>query len=118
MIQNTLSMTQNNLFVNQMTQNTLFTAFIATEEKSKHTRLENMILGQLKIGEHQAKCRALITDALLLNHVMQGASSLIYHALGKSVYSSALFQGVGCWAFHILGAGEQFIVMDSTLPQN
>ena len=55
-------------------------------------------------------------DALLLNLVMQGASSLIYHALGKSVYSSALFQGVG-WAFHILGAAEQFIVMDSTLPQ-
>ena len=54
-----------------------------------------MILGQLKIGEHQAKCRALVMDALLLNHVMQGASSLIYHALGKSVYSSALFQGVG-----------------------
>ena len=58
-------------------------------------RLENIILGQLKIGEHQAKCRALVMDALLLNHVMQGASSLIYHALGKSVYSSALFQGVG-----------------------
>ena len=76
-----------------------------------------MIQGQLKIGEHQAKCRALVMDALLLNHVMQGASSLIYHALGKSVYSSALFQGVG-WAFHILGAGEQFIVMDSTHSQN
>ena len=73
-----------------------------------------MILGQLKIGEHQAKCRTLVMDALLLNHVMQGASSLIYHALGMSVYSSALFQGVG-WAFHILGAAEQFIVMDSTL---
>ena len=90
---------------------------MATVKKSQHTHLKNMILGQLKMGEHQAKCRTLVMDALLLNHVMQGASSLIYHALGMSVYSSALFQGVG-WAFHILGAAEQFIVMDSTLSQN
>ena len=27
-------------------------------------RLENMILSQLKIGEHQAKCRALVTSYL------------------------------------------------------
>ena len=59
MTQNTLFMTQNTLIVNQMTQNTLFTAFIASVEKSKHARLENMILGQLKIGEHQVTCRAL-----------------------------------------------------------
>ena len=29
--------------------------FGAASEKSEHTRLENMILGQLKIGEHRAK---------------------------------------------------------------
>ena len=34
MIQNTAFVTQNTLFVNQMTQNTIFTAFIATVEKS------------------------------------------------------------------------------------
>ena len=33
MILNTLFMTQNTLFVNQMTQNTLFLAFMATVEK-------------------------------------------------------------------------------------
>ena len=41
----------NTLFVNQMIQ----TAFIATFKKSWH----NMILGQLKIGEHQATWRGL-----------------------------------------------------------
>ena len=29
-------------------------------------RLENMILGQLRMGEHQAKCRALNTDTAIL----------------------------------------------------
>ena len=39
-----------------MTQNT-FTAF---REKNHHARLDNVILGQLKMGEHQVKFRALI----------------------------------------------------------
>ena len=47
-------MTQNPLFVNQMTQTLFFTAFIDEVEKSWHKRLENMILSQLKIGKHQA----------------------------------------------------------------
>ena len=33
---------------------------MATVEKSCHTWLENTILGQLKVEEHQAKCRALL----------------------------------------------------------
>ena len=33
---------------------------MATVEKIITTRLENMILGQLEIGEHQAKCGALV----------------------------------------------------------
>ena len=37
-------MTQNTLFVNKMTK------------KNPQTCLENMILGQLKMGEHEAKC--------------------------------------------------------------
>ena len=48
-------MTQNTVFVSQITQNTPFPTFMATVEKSKHLCLENMILGQLKMGEHQAK---------------------------------------------------------------
>ena len=31
-----------------------------TVKKSYHTRLENLILGQLKIGKHQAKFKALL----------------------------------------------------------
>ena len=30
-------------------------------KKSEHTRLENMNLDQLKLGEHLAKCKALVT---------------------------------------------------------
>ena len=56
MIQNTQFMTQNTVFVSQITQNTPFTTFMATVDKSKHLCLENMLLGQLKMGEHQAKC--------------------------------------------------------------
>ena len=43
-----------------------FTAFMATVEKSYHTYLENMNLSQLKMEEHQAKCRVL---AVLLGGV-------------------------------------------------
>ena len=49
-------MTQNTVFVSQITQNTPFPTIMATVEKSKQLCLENMILGQLKIGKHQAKC--------------------------------------------------------------
>ena len=49
-------MTQNTVFVSQITQNTPFPTFMATVAKSKHLYLENMILGQLKVVEHQAKC--------------------------------------------------------------
>ena len=41
-----------------------FTAFLATTEKSPHMRLENMILGQLRMGEHEVKCRALTTQLI------------------------------------------------------
>ena len=44
--------------INQMTLS--FTAFMATVKKSAHTSLDNMILGQLKMGEHQAKYSALV----------------------------------------------------------
>ena len=55
MIHNTLFLTQNTLFVNQMTQDTLFYGIYG----DKQTSLENMTLGQLKMGENQAKSRAL-----------------------------------------------------------
>ena len=42
---------QNTLFVKKITQNTLFYGI--------YTRKENMILGRLKMGEHQAKYGAL-----------------------------------------------------------
>ena len=46
--------------VNQMAQNTLFLRNLSRHLKIiTNTLLVNMILGQLKIGEHQAKCRAL-----------------------------------------------------------
>ena len=46
------------LYLSTIPMTTLyFTAFIATVI---HTRLKIMILGQLKIGEHKAKCRALV----------------------------------------------------------
>ena len=36
-------------------------AFMSTvEKKTKHMRQENMIPGHLKMGEHQAKCGALL----------------------------------------------------------
>ena len=55
MIRNTLFVTQTTLFVNQMTQDTLFYDIYG----DGHTSLENMILGQFKMGENQAKCRTL-----------------------------------------------------------
>ena len=59
-IQNTLFVTQNTANVNQMTQNIQFYCIYGDGKKIiTCTRLENMILGQLKIGEDQAKCRAL-----------------------------------------------------------
>ena len=33
-------------------------------KKSPHMRLENMILGQLRMGEHEVKCRALTTQLI------------------------------------------------------
>ena len=49
------SMIKNTLF---MAQNTILQR-LSQQLKIITYSLENMILGQLKIGEHQAKCRAL-----------------------------------------------------------
>ena len=59
-----LFLTVNTLFVNQITQNTLFTAFMVTDTDSWHNHnLDNMILGQLKIGERQATFGGVLTIA-------------------------------------------------------
>ena len=60
MIQSTL-LWHKTLFSARWLKSLYLTAFIATFEKSWQTRLENMILGQLKIGERQANCRGLWT---------------------------------------------------------
>ena len=46
------------LFVNQNKKTLYFTAF-NTAVETFLTYLENMIQSQFKLGEHQAKCRAL-----------------------------------------------------------
>ena len=58
--QKAIFVTQNTLIFNPMTQTSNLMALMATAEKSCHTWLENTILGQLKVEEHQAKCRALL----------------------------------------------------------
>ena len=65
MVQSTLFVTENTLFVNQITQNTLFTAFMVTVTDSwQNHNLDNMmILGQLKIGENQANFGGVLTIA-------------------------------------------------------
>ena len=60
--QMTLFVIQNTLFVTQNTANVNIQFYCIYGDGKKiiaYTRLENMILGQLKIGEDQAKCRAL-----------------------------------------------------------
>ena len=52
--------TQNSLFVNHTTQKTILRHL----SRRSCTRLENMILGQLKIGERQAFCGGLSVIAL------------------------------------------------------
>ena len=58
---------------------------MATVEKTQHMRLENMILGQLKMGEHQAKYEALLQILPLLS------------GLGKS------FHGWTFWTLYFSG---------------
>ena len=58
----TLSMTQNTLFVNHMTQYSILRHLWLKE--SYPTRLENMILSQLRIGELQAICEGLAVEAM------------------------------------------------------
>ena len=54
MIRNTLFVAQNTLFVNQLTQNTLFYSIFGDNWKiNTYMRLENTILDQIKMGEHQ-----------------------------------------------------------------
>ena len=48
---NTLFVAHSTLFSHQMTQTLYFTAFMSTVKKKYHMRLENMLLGQLKMGE-------------------------------------------------------------------
>ena len=55
-------MTQNTLFVNQMTQHSILRHLWLKE--SYPTRLENMILSQLRIGELQAICEGLAVEAM------------------------------------------------------
>ena len=38
--------------------------FIAIVEKSQHMRLENILLGQLRMGEHQERYGALAYDQI------------------------------------------------------
>ena len=62
MVQSTLFVTENTLFVNQITQNTLLTAFMVTVTDGWQIHnLDNMILGQLKIGERQATFGGVLT---------------------------------------------------------
>ena len=58
--------TQNTLFGKHMTQNTLFYGFYVDGPKNHniHMQLENMILGQFKKGENQAKWRVLALKML------------------------------------------------------
>ena len=56
LIKNTLFVTQNTLFVNQMTKKNSILRHLWWRLKNQQTCLENMILGQLKMGEHEAKC--------------------------------------------------------------
>ena len=56
MIQNTLFVPQCTLFVNQITQNTIFYNLNVDGLKN-----QNMILDQLNMGEHLAKCKAQVT---------------------------------------------------------
>ena len=55
-------MTQNTPVVNQMTQHSILRHLWLKE--SYPTRLENMILSQLKIGELQAFCEGLAVEAM------------------------------------------------------
>ena len=57
MIQNTL-LRHKTLFSARWLETLYFTAYTATFEKLWHTRLENLILGQLKIGERQVNLEA------------------------------------------------------------
>ena len=70
-------MTQNTPFVNQMTQNTLFYGHKATVDKI--LTLENIIQGQLKLGEHQANCRAM--------GISQSIESFFYFLCVRCEYS-------------------------------
>ena len=45
---------KNSIYQPDNPKHTFFTAFFATVEKSLYARLENMNLGQIKIGEYQA----------------------------------------------------------------
>ena len=62
-------MTQNTLFGNQMTQTLYFTAFMTTVEKMVSYELGEHRVGQLKMGEHQTKCRALKSSIFKLDIV-------------------------------------------------
>ena len=69
-IQNTLIVNQITLFGNQMTQTLYFAAFMTTVEKMVSYVLgEHRVGRQLKMGEHQAKCRALKSSIVKLDLV-------------------------------------------------
>ena len=75
MVQSTLFVTENTLFVNQITQNTLFTAFMVTVTDGWQIHnLDNMILGQLKIGERQATAQWYV-------HIMNGETQNYIEAI-------------------------------------
>ena len=68
MISDTLFMIQNTLYVYHMASK--HTLFYGIYGDSWTTRLENMILGQLKIGERQAICRGLVSGHAVSQHIL------------------------------------------------
>ena len=66
MILNTLRTTQNMLFFFRLepddSKHSILPHLSRRLKKSGHTLLENIILGQLKMGEHQVKCGALLAQ--------------------------------------------------------